>query len=221
MGKYLKLLFFCGIVSSLLYICTDILTGLSWSGYSFFSQTVSELSAIGAPTRPIWVLMTFIYNPLLIAFGVGVLKFANKKSALYSTGILLIVWGILGFFWLLAPMHLRGSIGSNSDTMHLVMTGVTVTLMTILIVVGSFALGKLFRIYSYLTILTMMVFGILTGQQTSRVVEQLPTPWMGITERLCSYSPLIWVIVLAFILLSKNDLTSKSNTVKRNTSAVK
>lgn len=67
----------------------------------------------------------------------------------------------------------------------------------------------------------MIIFGILTGQQTSRVVEQLPTPWMGITERLCSYSPLIWVIVLAFILLSKNDLTSKSNTVKRNTSAVK
>lgn len=47
----LKVLLICGIVSSVLYVSTNILAGMLWEGYSFTSQVISELSAIGAPTR--------------------------------------------------------------------------------------------------------------------------------------------------------------------------
>jgi hypothetical protein len=197
--------FILGIISSLLYIGTDIITGLSWQGYSFNSQTVSELSAIGAPTRPIWLVMTFIYNPLLIAFGTGVMKTARANRFLYITGIMIVLWGVLGFGWLFFPMNLRGSIGSTTDTMHLVMTAITVVLMTTLILVGSMSQGRRFRFFSIFTIVIMMVFGIVTGLQASRVAAQLPTPWMGITERMCSYMPLIWVMVLSSRLLKKTE----------------
>jgi hypothetical protein len=40
----------CGILSPLLYDGTDILASMSYSGYSYRDQAVSELFAIGAPT---------------------------------------------------------------------------------------------------------------------------------------------------------------------------
>jgi hypothetical protein len=202
MGEKLKKgLLICGIIASLLYISTDILLGLSWPGYSFNSQAISELSAIGAPTRSLWIAMTFLFNPLLVAFGIGVWKAAGMKRSLRLTGIVLIIWGFLGFVWLFFPMHLRGEIGSTTDTMHLVMAGITVFLMTLLMIIGSGARGKFFRLYSILTIVFMLFFGTLVGQQAPRVAAQLPTPWMGIMERVSVYSPMLWVLVLAVIFL--------------------
>jgi hypothetical protein len=48
-----KVSLMCGIVSSLLYVGMIVLVPMQGDGYSSASQTVSELSAIGAPTRPL------------------------------------------------------------------------------------------------------------------------------------------------------------------------
>ena len=45
-----KGLLMCGILSSLLYVAMNIFVPMQFEGYSYTSQTVSELSAIGAPT---------------------------------------------------------------------------------------------------------------------------------------------------------------------------
>jgi hypothetical protein len=45
-----------GIVSSLLYVAMNVFVAMQWEGYSSASQTISELSAIDAPTRSLWVL---------------------------------------------------------------------------------------------------------------------------------------------------------------------
>ena len=52
-----RLLLTCGILSSLLYVAMNVYFPMQWDGYSSASQTVSELSAVGAPTRPLWVLL--------------------------------------------------------------------------------------------------------------------------------------------------------------------
>ena len=52
-----KLLLVCGILSSLLYAAMNVFVRMLWEGYSYASQTVSELSAIGAPTRRLWFLL--------------------------------------------------------------------------------------------------------------------------------------------------------------------
>jgi hypothetical protein len=49
-----------GIVSSRLYVATIIFGAMRWEGYSSFSQSISELFAIGAPSRSLVV-------PLLVA----------------------------------------------------------------------------------------------------------------------------------------------------------
>jgi len=198
--KITKNLLICGIASTVLYISTDILAAMTSPGYSYLNQAVSELSAIGAPTRPLWLAMSFLFNPLLIAFGIGVRRAAGEKRSLRITGILLAVWGVVGFLWLPFPMHLRGAERSFTDTMHIVMTGVTVLLMTAFIGFGAAARGKWFRIYSVLTIVLMYGFGALTGMLATRI-DTGPTPWMGAFERIIVYAPMLWVLVLAVVLL--------------------
>jgi hypothetical protein len=207
----LKVLLICGILSSLLYVGTDIFAAMQYKGYSYLDQAISELSAIGAPTRPLWVAMLFLYNPLLIAFGIGVWKVVGRKRSLRFTGILLAVWGGLGFVWLFFPMHMRGAIGSATDTMHLILSGVTVLLIVLFIGFGSGARGKWFRLYSILTILAILVFGALVGMQAPRVAAQLPTPWMGVMERVSVFSPMLWVLVLAITLLRMENSQSLIN----------
>jgi hypothetical protein len=60
-----------GIRSAALLV-TDVIAALRWEGYSYRDQTVSELAAIGAPTRPLAVTLGLAGSALLVAFGVGV-----------------------------------------------------------------------------------------------------------------------------------------------------
>ena len=64
--KLIKALLICGIIAAVLYVATDIYLAMLSKGYSYFDQAISELSAIGAPTRPLWIAMSFLFNPLLV-----------------------------------------------------------------------------------------------------------------------------------------------------------
>ena len=66
-----------------------LFVGLLWEGYSSTAQTISELSAIGAPTRPLWMLLGTIYGVLMVAFGWIVWKSALPTRALRVVGALL------------------------------------------------------------------------------------------------------------------------------------
>jgi hypothetical protein len=81
------------------------------------------------------------------------------------------------------------------------MSGVTVLLMVVFIGIGSVAWGKWFRLYSILTIAAMLIFGALVAMQAPNVAAQLPTPWMGIMERVSVFSPMIWILVLSTVQL--------------------
>ena len=53
----LKALLICGILSSLLYFAINIIVPMQYPGYNSASQVPSELSAIGAPTRILWLVL--------------------------------------------------------------------------------------------------------------------------------------------------------------------
>src|SRR3712207_8480703 len=63
-----KVLLALGIVGPLFYVAADILLATRWEGYSYTDQTVSELFAIGAPTRPLALPLMLAYGVLAIAF---------------------------------------------------------------------------------------------------------------------------------------------------------
>jgi hypothetical protein len=199
-----RLLLVCGVLAPVVYVGADVVSALNYPGYSYADQAVSELSAVGAPTRPLWIVLQFVFNPLLIAFGISVRATAGTRS-LRIAGVLLVAWGISGFAWLLFPMNMRGAIGSTTDTMHLVLTGVTVPLILLIVWFGSGANGTGFRVYSVLTGLAMLAFGALTATQAPAVAAQLPTPGMGIMERITVFAPMLWLAVLAILLLRRGE----------------
>src|SRR5262245_53526681 len=115
-----KLFLACGVLSSLLYVAMNLFIPTRFPGYSLMSQAVSELSAIGAPTRSMWIAGIIPYNLLLIVFGVGVWLSAYKSRALKVAGGAFIVHGIVSCFW--PPMHLRGDEFTLTDTLHIAWT---------------------------------------------------------------------------------------------------
>jgi hypothetical membrane protein len=87
----------CGAISSLLYVGADLLAAALYPGYhSFTSQAISELAAVGAPTKGLVEPLLIVYDILIIAFGVGVWRSAGRKRALRLVGGLLVGIGVVG-----------------------------------------------------------------------------------------------------------------------------
>jgi hypothetical protein len=200
-----KALLICGILSSLWYVAINIFVPMLYEGYSTVTLTVSELSAIGAPTRIIWVLLAIAYLLLLMAFGWGVLKSAGGNRKLRMAGSLIIAYCILNFYW--PPMHKREVIASGgstlTDTLHIVWAMITLLFNMLLMWFGALALEKRFRLYTFATWAVFIVFGVLTFMESPGIEANLPTPHLGIWERVNMGAFLLWIIVFATNLLQK------------------
>src|SRR5437762_8743894 len=108
-----KVLLVCGILAALLYVGSDILAALSWEGYSYTAQSVSELRALGAPTRTFLVPILTLYSVLEIAFALGMWLTAGPKRSLRITAGLLLALGVLDLTAYFFPMHLREEISQT------------------------------------------------------------------------------------------------------------
>src|SRR4029450_7284069 len=86
-----KVLLVCGIVSSLLY--GAMIWTIRYEGYSLISQVPSELTAIGAPTRSLWMWLGSIYTALVAAFGWGVWRSNGRNRAMRLMGGLILAYG--------------------------------------------------------------------------------------------------------------------------------
>lgn len=203
----LKVLLICGILSSLLYVAMCIFVPLQYDGYNSAYYTISELSAIGAPTRTLWVWPGILYTLLVAAFGYGVWQYRPENRWLRMAGVLLTVYGLIGIAWAFAPMHQREVLAAGgetlTDTLHIAMASISSLLMVISMGFAAAALGKGFRLYSIATILILLIFGIITSLEAPKVEANLPTPMVGVWERILIGVFLVWTIVLAIILLKK------------------
>ena len=197
-----RALLVCGIASSLLYAVMNAFIPLLWSEYSVAAQTISELSAVGAPTRPVWVITAVLYTLLYAGFGWGVWKYAAGNSRLRTTGVIIIAQGILGAFW--PPMQQRGNEFALTDAMHIAFAIVTLALMLTTIVFGAMSLGPAFKRYSIATVAVFLVFGVLTGIESPGIAGNFPTPLIGVWERINIAAFMLWVVVFAVALMRDN-----------------
>lgn len=196
----------CGIFASLLYVGADLLAGTLWEGYSFVDQAISELSGIGAPTRPLIMSTGLAYCVLMIAFGLGIWSL-RRNVALRVTGALLVGIGVLGFVWTPFPMNPRGSEATFTDLMHSILAGVNVILFLLAIGFGALASKGRFRLYSIATLLGLIAVGavsfFMAGGQVSTTGVISPPPAFGLIERIDAYGCVVWTAVLAFVLLQE------------------
>ena len=199
----------CGILSSFLYLATDVLGGSSYEGYSFTSQAISELAAIGAPSAAIVIPLFFLYNVLALAFGIGVVREGLGRSrALRISGGALITYGAIGMATVAVPtffrMQQRGAGSLSTDAPHIILTAGLVALLLSAIAAGAREFGRPFRVYSYVTLLAVILLGALTAPYGARLAEGQPTPGFGIVERIDVYLSLLWVAALSVALLRRS-----------------
>ena len=202
-----RALFLCGFASSLLYVGVNVVAPLRHPSHNVISQAVSELSAIGAPSRPLMVATGIVYNLLVLAFAWGVWSAGPRNPPLRVAGALLAAFALLGFAAPFTAMHQRGEAFGLTDALHIAATALTVLLMLLAIGFGAAALGPRFRAYSIATLLVHLVFGAWAAAEGPRLARGLPTPWIGVTERINIGVFLLWVAVLAVALLRVPDRT--------------
>ena len=196
-----RLLLLCGIASSALYALVNIVAPAMYPGYDVASRAVSELSAIGAPTRPLMVATGLPYNLLVLAFAWGVWRSAEEDRPLRAVGALLAAFAMLGLAAPFTAMQQRGEAFALTDALHIACTALTVLLMLLAIGFGAAAMGPRFRTYSIATLLVHLVFGAWAAAEGPRLARGEPTPWIGVTERINIGVFLLWVAVLAVVLM--------------------
>jgi len=181
----------------------DVLSALRYEGYSYSSQAVSELNATGAPTRQAFVTgLSIPYGLLLIACSVGIWVSAGERRGGRFTAGMLAVSAVVGVVTpLFFPMDQREAMAAGEGTLrgslHVPATAVGSLFIFLTMGFGSTLHGKRFRIYTFGTILTLLVFGLWAGLDAPRIEAAEPTPWHGTKERINIYTYLLWVVVLA------------------------
>lgn len=208
-----KVLLAAGIASSVLF--GAMIGTIRYEGYSLVSNVPSELTAIGAPTRGLWMWLGSVYMVLVIIFGWGVWMSAGSNRAVRTVGGLILAYGSLSLLWPFAPMHQREVLaaggGTFGDTLHLALAATTVILMFLAIGFGAVAFGPRFRLYSLTSGVLLLGFGLLTFRDAPRLQANLPTPWIGLWERINISVFLVWIAVLAVALLRESKESWRSS----------
>lgn len=194
-----RILLGCGVLASLLYIGIDVLAAIAYAEYhSFTSQAISELMASGAPTERLVDPLFLLYDLLMLAFGVGVIR-SDRRRRVTALGSMILAYGAIGLFGPLSfEMNMRGSPGpSTADVIHIVVTMIIVLLSVAALAIGASTWGRSFRRYSLATLVVMLASGALTSLASTGLATGEPTPWLGVAERITIGSFLLWIAVLS------------------------
>jgi hypothetical protein len=196
-----KGLLLCGLISSAWYVAINVYVPLHYEGYSHAAFTVSELSAIGAPTRILWILLVLPYPLLLSAFGWGLVLAAGNSRPLRVAGWIAVAYGAFNLYW--PPMHMRGAEMTLTDRAHIAWAMVTLLLMVALMITAARALGKHFKLFTLACLALFVVFGSLTFSEAGALAANQPTPVIGVWERMNIFIFLLWVGVLSVLMMEK------------------
>jgi hypothetical protein len=81
-----------------------------------------------------------------------------------------------------------------------------VLLMLLAMAFGAAASGIRFRVFTLQSLVVLVIFGVLTFVDAPGIAQNLPTPWIGIWERINIAAFLVWVVVLAVMLLGSREV---------------
>jgi hypothetical protein len=193
-----KALLSCGILAVLLRVGTDLLAGRMWKGYSFVSQSISELSAAGAPTRSLVLPLELAFNVLMIAFAIGIWRLAGESLLMRIVSGLIVGNAIISFLvTLLLPMRFSSDAGFSASTIHVIIMAIGVLFFLLAMGLAGAAYRDWFRYYSFGTLLAYLVLAIVRFLMPSPAGQGSPVATVGIQERTMVLGYLLWIVALA------------------------
>jgi hypothetical protein len=205
-NKQRELLFICGIIAPFFFFGIDMLAGSLWTGYNFVSQSLSDLSAVGAPTRPLVMVLQLVFDMLMIAFGIGVWKKGGHNRALRVSGAAIIgnaaISSIVRAF---VPWYLGKPASEPANTLNTVIMFFGMVAFLLAMISGGAAFHDWFRAYSFGTLLAYLGLCLLSLIVLSAIPAMQGTPTIGIQERTMVYGFLVWIALLALTFLRKTN----------------
>lgn len=202
MKKLKSILALTGIVGIGFYLAHILLGGILWKTYSHLMQPISDLTATGAPNRPLLLNLTFTYSTCMIFFSLLLLHYCSRnfgRSALIAASLFLalhVVSLLYGFF----PEDLPGAVTSISGTVHIIIT----VLIVPLTIASPLFFGKAFlqkpgyHQAGRLSITAGICIFILGGTTAFFYARQLP--YFGLLERLNVGVLQAWTLLLCVTL---------------------
>jgi len=131
---------------------------------------------------------------------------AGENRRLRAAAWLIIAYSVINFYW--PPMHQRNVIaaggGTLTDTLHISWAMMTLLFNMLLMWFGAAAFGKQFRLYTIATWVIFIVCGVLTFLESPGIEGNLPTPYIGLWERINIGAFLAWIVVFAVTVLRDN-----------------
>lgn len=193
----------CGIAAIAWYVLMHVVVPLADPAYSAAFQTVSELSAVGAPTRNLWIVMGIPYDVLVVALGWGIWLAAGDRKLLRWMAAIVILQAAINPLW--PPMHLRETIAAGgatlTDSLHIAFTALWGVLSLLLMGLAAAALDTRFRVFTALMAILMLAFSAWTTVYVPEMEANLPTPWIGVVERLGMAAFFVWLLAFTIALM--------------------
>ena len=172
-----------GVVSFLSYTAAVVFAPLTYPGYNWMAQAVSDLSAANAPSLALWNQLSALYNACeVVCATVVCIGIQGQKTKLLRSGIYLfaIMEWISAVGYRMFPLSSSGYAGAFQDVMHMVTTALVVLLsivsLTMIIVTGP----KSKNCRSYGVCAAVALAMMLVGAMGMKIV---PAEYFGVAER--------------------------------------
>jgi hypothetical protein len=180
------------LAAALLFISVDLVALRQWKGYDYVHQSMTQLAAIGAPTRSWTLALSIGHDVALFAVGLALLFLSGRNVALRITAGLVMISAIA---WVVGELF-PGRVGETPE--HLspaVFLGATAVVASVLaIVFGAAALTGWFRVVSIGLLAAFALLTVLGFMQ--------PSPRIGLQERVMAYSIIAWTVLLGVAVMT-------------------
>ena len=172
-----------GIVSFLSYTAAVVFAPLTYPGYDWMAQAVSDLSAADAPSLALWNQLSALYNVCevtcvtIVCIGIQGQKTRTLRAGIYLFAVM--EW-ISAVGYRMFPLSSSGYAGAFQDVMHMIVTAAVVLLsivsLTVIIIAG--AKDRACRSYGVCAAIALGM--MLTGAVGMKLV---PADFFGVVER--------------------------------------
>lgn len=198
---FLRALLLCGILSAILRVATDIIAGKLWAEYNFASRSISDLTAVGSPTRSFVLPFEIISLVLSVLFAIGTWTLAKDNSLLRITAAMIFGSGVFSLIGTLFPVQLSQSLTTSANKTNTIIIGMSVLLLVLAMGFGTAAYKDWFRIFSIKLFFAFLVEDIWATRGIKFSPGGERGPLVGVQERTMLWGYLLWVAIPALKLL--------------------
>ena len=201
-GSLGAILLAAGLLAPILYVGTDLVAATLRPGYSLTSQSISVLTAPGAPTRAVVVLLDLAVSALVCVLGVTVWVSAAGTVPLRAIGCILIASAILQaiavtFF----PYHPGEAAGAPPNTLNVALMAPSIVGWFVAIGIGIAARQDWFRAFSIGLLLAFLGIAVLATTGIALLASSgHPESMVGAQERTTAYGFYLWMALLSIEL---------------------